>query len=108
MKNYLHLLAKKEPELYVKLFNQLSPEEMKKIIDTTEEYCQHGANVPVMGSFSFQKVELPIYDSKNDGKICECGHEYERHFDWGDDDRYTGCKYCGLDCEGWREKKNYP
>lgn len=66
---------------------------------------EHSANV--IGSFSFPKVELPKYDKKMDGKICECGYDYERHFDWGDEDRYTGCKYCGLECDGFREKKNY-
>jgi len=35
------------------------------------------------------------YDPKHDqNAICAgCGHTYERHFDWGDNNR-PGCKYC--------------
>lgn len=29
-----------------------------------------------------------------DGKKCECGHDYYRHFDSYDDMYPIGCKYC--------------
>ena len=31
-----------------------------------------------------------------DHRICECGHNYDRHFDSYDDMAAVGCKYC--DC----------
>ena len=37
-----------------------------------------------------------------DERICNCTHEYRRHFDWGDDYR-VGCKYC--DCMDFKEAK---
>ena len=30
-----------------------------------------------------------------DGRICECGHPYHRHFDSYEDMEAIGCKYCG-------------
>jgi DNA-directed RNA polymerase subunit RPC12/RpoP len=36
----------------------------------------------------------PDYDT---GAICECGHEYNRHFDWMENNDPIGCKYCGCD-----------
>lgn len=36
-----------------------------------------------------------IYDPTfGDDKLCECGHEYYRHFDTHDDMANVGCKYC--------------
>ena len=35
------------------------------------------------------------YNQKNDGKMCECGHTYYRHFDPHENMSFTGCKYCG-------------
>lgn len=36
-----------------------------------------------------------IYDKTyGDDRLCECGHEYYRHFDTYDDMRHVGCKYC--------------
>lgn len=29
------------------------------------------------------------------GRLCKCGHEYDRHFDSHDDNDDAGCKYCG-------------
>ena len=29
-----------------------------------------------------------------DTRLCICGHEYHRHFDWFDDYADVGCKYC--------------
>lgn len=40
-----------------------------------------------------EKLGKP-YDPKfGDERVCECGHTYERHFDWMEDYR-PGCKYC--------------
>lgn len=38
-----------------------------------------------------------------DGRICECGHPYHRHFDSYDKMRSCGCKYCS--CYIFIEKK---
>lgn len=37
------------------------------------------------------KLYNPEY---GDDKVCECGHEYYRHFDSYDDNKAVGCKYC--------------
>jgi len=43
----------------------------------------------------------PAYDPEyGDRKICECGHEYNRHFDSYEDMAPMGCKYCF--CYGFR------
>jgi hypothetical protein len=39
-----------------------------------------------------------------DGKICECGHTYYRHFDTYDGMAPVGCKYCG--CDEFKLKKD--
>jgi len=44
------------------------------------------------------EVLPPEYDKNfGDDKICDCGHEYYRHFDSWESMRAVGCKYCG--CE---------
>lgn len=30
-----------------------------------------------------------------DGRLCECGHPYYRHFDTYENMEPVGCKYCG-------------
>jgi len=43
------------------------------------------------------------YDPEyGDQKICECGHEYYRHFDSYDDMRDVGCKYCN--CNNFKKR----
>lgn len=39
-------------------------------------------------------------------RMCECGHTYERHFDWMEDNKFVGCKYCG--CDDFVERKEEP
>lgn len=39
-----------------------------------------------------------------DGKICQCGHTYYRHFDSYENMLPVGCKYCG--CMEFRPKEN--
>lgn len=42
------------------------------------------------------------YDKNfGDDRVCQCGHTYIRHFDWGDEYRF-GCKYC--DCQKFVER----
>lgn len=38
-----------------------------------------------------------------DDRVCECGHNYYRHFDSYDNMVAVGCKYCG--CLEFKEKK---
>jgi len=46
-----------------------------------------------------------VYDKEfGDGRDCECGHPYYRHFDTYEDMAPVGCKYCGWQCEGFRLK----
>jgi hypothetical protein len=46
------------------------------------------------------EAEPPAYDPAfGDDRLCECGHEYRRHFDTYDDMRPIGCKYC--QCSEW-------
>lgn len=45
---------------------------------------------------------VQVYDKKfGDDRVCQCGHTYIRHFDWGDEYR-LGCKYC--DCQKFVER----
>ena len=49
------------------------------------------------------------YDPKfGDDRVCECGHQYYRHFDTWDDMKAVGCKYCGSLCYVFKEKSNDP
>lgn len=43
---------------------------------------------------SVEKVWNPDY---NETAICNCGHEYYRHFDSYDNNEACGCKYCRCD-----------
>lgn len=48
-----------------------------------------------------------VYDPKfGNDRICECGHEYYRHFDPYEEMRAVGCKYCGWECLVFKEKSN--
>ena len=44
----------------------------------------------------------PAYGSE---RLCTCGHIYYRHFDTYDHMRPVGCKYCGFQCTGFKEKQ---
>ena len=39
-----------------------------------------------------------------DGRLCECGHTYYRHFDSYEGMAPVGCKYCG--CDEFKPKKD--
>lgn len=46
-----------------------------------------------------------FYNPKyGDKRICECGHQYYRHFDSYDNNFPCGCKYCS--CFEFEEKNN--
>lgn len=54
------------------------------------------------------KQKIITYRVKNpavpdDAECQDCGHEYDRHFDWMEDEdrRDVGCKYCGCDDFKW-------
>lgn len=55
-------------------------------------------------------MELPYINNHEynpnygDDRICECGHEYHRHFDSYEDMYACGCKYCN--CYEFTEKTN--
>jgi len=56
-------------------------------------------------SVDFSHVER--YDKDyGDSKLCECEHQYHRHFDSYEDMSPVGCKYC--DCDTFREKQEDP
>ncbi len=47
------------------------------------------------------RVKRYVYNPAfGDDKVCQCGHEYHRHFDSYENMRNVGCKYCG--CKRWR------
>ena len=39
-------------------------------------------------------VEYKYNPNYGDDRICECGHEYHRHFDSHENMDAVGCKYC--------------
>ena len=47
-----------------------------------------------------KRLYNPDYGDK---RICECGHQYYRHFDGYEDNLDVGCKYCS--CWDFKEKK---
>ena len=52
---------------------------------------------------SAEDSEIPAYDPKfGDGRMCECGHTYYRHFDTHEDMEPVGCKYCS--CGAFKEQ----
>jgi hypothetical protein len=50
-------------------------------------------------SLNFLHKYNPDY---GDGRTCECGHPYYRHFDSYENMEACGCKYCG--CYEFKEK----
>lgn len=51
---------------------------------------------PYLSKYEFNEIktinpDYPVY------AICECGHEYYRHFDPYEDWAAVGCKYCRCD-----------
>jgi hypothetical protein len=45
---------------------------------------------------------LKLYNPKfGDDRKCQCGHSYDRHFDWMEEDSECSCKYCG--CYDFKE-----
>lgn len=53
-----------------------------------------------------KKIKRKYNPKYGDDRICECGHQYYRHFDWFGYKEMTavGCKYC--ECYIFKEKKN--
>lgn len=47
--------------------------------------------------------DLKYNKDYGDDRICECGHEYYRHFDTYEEMSPVGCKYCA--CYRFVEKK---
>ena len=41
-------------------------------------------------------IVLEYNQNYGDDRLCQCGHEYYRHFDTYEDMKACGCKYC--DC----------
>jgi hypothetical protein len=40
-------------------------------------------------------VEKRVYNpAYGDGRVCDCGHPYYRHFDSYENNEPVGCKYC--------------
>ena len=52
----------------------------------------------ILKALGYERVVLyrPISYDKNygDDKLCECGHQYHRHFHGYEDMKAVGCKYC--------------
>ncbi len=78
-------------------------DEFMRLIEQEEVASHFGGTPPV----SFEDI-AEFYDSNfGDNKLCECGHEYYRHFDTYDNMAPVGCKYCHIDqCSGFKEKQN--
>jgi hypothetical protein len=68
----------------------------KDLIESTD-------NEPYIKSVSLA-VKFTYKPNYGDDRICECGHEYYRHFDTYEDMEVVGCKYCG--CYGFVEEQN--
>ena len=66
----------------------LSYDEEKERYEVREGNPYDGELIP--------EVVSSVYDPDyGDGKLCECGHTYHRHFDPYEDNAPVGCKYCG-------------
>lgn len=55
------------------------------------------------------KVTKKLYNPNyGDNRVCECGHPYERHFDWWGEPigepAPVGCKYC--ECYTFKERSD--
>ena len=52
----------------------------------------------ILRALGYERVVLyrPLSYDKNygDDKLCECGHQYHRHFDGYEGMAAVGCKYC--------------
>lgn len=54
---------------------------------------------------SYVKRTFQGYNKKyGDDRICQCGHNYYRHFDTYENMEPVGCKYCS--CDTFEEIKN--
>ena len=52
------------------------------------------------------KIRARFYNPRyGDGRLCNCGHTYARHFDFYEDEEFQncGCKYCS--CSEFVEKQ---
>jgi hypothetical protein len=54
--------------------------------------------------YVIEMIEVKRYNPRyGDDRVCDCGHQYRRHFDTYEDMRPVGCKYC--DCYTFSEEK---
>lgn len=54
--------------------------------------------------YEYKEVIRKYNPNYGDNRMCICGHQYHRHFDFYDGIERTGCKYCG--CDNFVEKIN--
>lgn len=86
-----------------KYFDNVTKEQFLK--DLQDANCLHLVedvkDKPYLEGFEIRTIRKynPAY---GDGRICECGHTYYRHFDSYEDMDACGCKYCG--CYEFKEK----
>jgi len=73
-----------------------------KDVEALQLVNENSKNQPYIEVIEITKV-YKYNPAFGDGRICECGHEYYRHFDTYEDMYPTSCKYCG--CSGFEEKK---
>lgn len=108
-KNTMPLPHSTPVEIVIKQWNNENPkdnniEELKKEIESKIEHLN--AVLSVRTDFPYH-IQYCLRMSRNynpafNGKMCKCGHLYERHFDPYEDNYAAGCKYCG--CMNFEER----
>ena len=80
--------------------------EIKKHIEDHEKFILTG-DVVNNDDKPYLVVDIIVNYGYNpdygDDRVCECGHDYYRHFDSYDDMDNVGCKYCR--CREFKEAK---
>ncbi len=84
------------------MINKDTYEKMKELVKEYEDNLINPktidlSTIPYLKEYS---VETSLSYNKHfgDDKVCECGHEYHRHFDSYENMEAVGCKYCGCYC----------
>ena len=70
---------------------------MEKILESM--VTESGVDAPYLVTRELIERHTHKFNPEFKGGTCDCGHEYDRHFDSWEDNEPVGCKYC--ECFVW-------
>lgn len=95
-----HTRGSDEKELLITDF-EIITEKVQQLIQILKLEVNNTIDQPYIETINIEvcKEYNPEF---GDDRICECGHQYYRHFDSYENNDPVGCKYCG--CYDFKEK----